>query len=119
MKTRRSPTWVRFRVTVYDQGPGTMLGEILGLVRDTLRWCRIPLRRRRIVYVPGQRDVVWDIVARRGDLEFLRDELAAEFGDEAGRLQAAGFVPPTVEDLGAAPVTWNAKARRWEPAWWL
>jgi hypothetical protein len=96
-----------------------MLGDILRLVLDTMRWCGIPLKRRRIVYVPGQRDVVREIVARRGDLEFLRDELDGEFGNADGRrVQPHGFVPPTIEDLGAAPVVWNTVRRRWEP-WWL
>ncbi len=87
------------------------------LIRGTMRYCGIPLRQRRAVRAPDARDVVWEIVAPRSDLEFLRDELLGAFGNEAGLVQPDGFIPPTVEDLGAAAVDWNPAARRWEPRW--
>ena len=69
--------------------------------------CDIPVRQRRVVRAADLRDVVWEIVAPRKDLEFLRGELLGEFGCEGIPRPPDGFIPPTVKDLGAAAVYWR------------
>ena len=59
----------RFRITAHHRH-----GEVADLVRATLRWCGVPLKRLRPVRSPDV--LAWEITARRNDLEFLRDELA-------------------------------------------
>jgi hypothetical protein len=96
-------TWAWFRITIPNPGPHTGLGDIMRLIRSMMWQYHIPNRRRRIIPIaPGQRDVIWELHATRNVLEFLGEELEAEFPGGVVR----------VEDLGDAPVPWELRLWR-------